>query len=479
MINYIFELERIIEDTISTVFKFFLFYRLITWYGFLFGIPFFFISFMCYRIIIYKIFNLISLSPLDKFYLSNNNRNNIIGVIKISNFSFEKIEKLIIEKVILKIKKMRFKLKYKFFNYYWEEIILNEALMTIEKFELEKDNINKYLNNQISLYINVFKKLPYEIKIIKYKNVNEGIIIFKFDHIITDAFNIISLIFTLDNNYSYEMFNNEEKNDEETVIEKLLNWIYFPFFSIYCIYLIFLNYKKKLFIKNINKDNNHYYNIFFGEEHSLIALNKAKKKLNLSNNQLLNRIISNAFYNIIFKNNKEKKLSSIYIKCLFFFFQKNFPIKNSDIKLINSFYFNFHNLYLKDNISLNKQINNIIKNDIIQKKISSSNINWIILIGEFLSYRVLNFIKKLIYKQGEIIIQNFFGSNRKIIFEDYEIENIYIFENSKNGIPFINFVSYNNKFQINLTIDHSLNIKGKDIINELDNIINLFIKSNE
>jgi hypothetical protein len=479
MINYIFELERIIEDTISTVFKFFLFYRLITWYVFLFGIPFFFISFMCYRIIIYKIFNLISLSPLDKFYLSNNNRNNIIGVIKISNFSFEKIEKLIIEKVILKIKKMRFKLKYKFFNYYWEEIILNEALMTIEKFELEKDNTNKYLNNQISLYINVFKKLPYEIKIIKYKNVNEGIIIFKFDHIITDAFNIISLIFTLDNNYSYEMFNNEEKNDEERVIEKLLNWIYFPFFSIYCIYLIFLNYKKKLFIKNINKDNNHYYNIFFGEEHSLIALNKAKKKLNLSNNQLLNRIISNAFYNIIFKNNKEKKLSSIYIKCLFFFFQKNFPIKNSDIKLINSFYFNFHNLYLKDNISLNKQLNNIIKNDIIQKKISSSNINWIILIGEFLSYRVLNFIKKLIYKQGEIIIQNFFGPNRKIIFEDYVIENIYIFENSKNGIPFINFVSYNNKFQINLTIDHSLNIKGKDIINELDNIINLFIKSNE
>jgi hypothetical protein len=87
---------------------------------------------MCYRIIIYKIFKLISLSPFDNFYLSNNNRNNIIGIIKISNFSFEKIEKLIIDKVILKIKKMRFKLKYKFFNYYWEEVKLNEALMTIE-----------------------------------------------------------------------------------------------------------------------------------------------------------------------------------------------------------------------------------------------------------------------------------------------------------------------------------------------------------
>ena len=41
MINFILELERNIEDTISTVFKLFLFYRLITWYGFLFGIPFF------------------------------------------------------------------------------------------------------------------------------------------------------------------------------------------------------------------------------------------------------------------------------------------------------------------------------------------------------------------------------------------------------------------------------------------------------
>ena len=479
MINFILEIEKIIEDSISTVFKFFLFYILITWYGYLFGVPFFFISFMCYRIIIYKIFKLISLSPFDNFYLANNNRNNIIGIMKISNFSFEKIEKLIKEKVILKIKKMRFKLKYKFFNYYWEEIKLNEALRTIEKFELEKENINNYLNNQMAHYINVFKKLPYEIKIIKYKNLNEGIIIFKFDHIITDSFNIISLILTLDNNYSYEMFNNEEKNDEDSIIDKLLNWIYFPFISIYCIYFLFLNYKKKLFIKNSNRDNNQYYNIFFGKEHSLIALNKAKKKLNLSNNQLLISIISNACYNTILKNNKDKKLSSIYIQCLFFYFKKNFPIKNTDIIFKNSINFNFHNLYLKDNISLNKQMNSIIKNDILHKKISSSYINLIALIGEFVSYRFLNIIKKLIYKQGEIVIQNFFGSNRKIIIEDYEIENIHIFENSENGIPFINFLSYNNKFQINLTIDNALKLEGTEFINELDNIINLFIKNNE
>ena len=478
MINFILEIEKIIEDSISTVFKFFLFYILITWYGYLFGVPFFFISFMCYRIIIYKIFKLISLSPFDNFYLSNNNRNNIIGIIKISNFSFEKIEKLIIDKVILKIKKMRFKLKYKFFNYYWEEVKLNEALMTIEKFESEKENINNYLNNQMSLYINVFEKLPYEIKLIKYKNLNEGLIIFKFDHIITDAFNIISLIFTLDNNYSYEIFDNEEKNYEETILEKLISWIYFPFYFIYCIYLIFLNSKKKIFIKKSNKNNNLLYNIVFGKEHSLIALNKAKKKFNLSNNKLLINIISNACYNILFKYNKEKKLSLIFIKCLFFFFKKNFPLKKNDIKLVNSINFIFHNIYLKDNISFNSQMNNINKNDIIDKKISSSNTNWIILIGQFFSYRVLNIIKTLIYKQSEIIIQNFFGSNRKIKIEDYEIENIYIFENSEIGIPFINFVSYNNKFQINLTIDNTLNLIGKDFINEFDNMIDLFINNN-
>ena len=63
--------------------------------------------------------------------------------------------------------------------------------------------------------------------------------------------------------------------------------------------------------------------------------------------------------------------------------------------------------------------------------------------------------------------------------KDYEIENIHIFENSENGIPFINFLSYNNKFQINLTIDNALKLEGTEFINELDNIINLFIKNNE
>ena len=37
-----------------------------------------------------------------------------------------------------------------------------------------------------------------------------------------------------------------------------------------------------------------------------------------------------------------------------------------------------------------------------------------------------------------------------IFFIFFFIQNIYIFENSEIGIPFINYVSYNNKFQINL-----------------------------
>ena len=59
MINFLLELENIIEDTISTIFKIFLFYILIKWYGIIFGISFFFVFFMFYRIMIYKFYKLL------------------------------------------------------------------------------------------------------------------------------------------------------------------------------------------------------------------------------------------------------------------------------------------------------------------------------------------------------------------------------------------------------------------------------------
>ena len=39
---------------------------------------------------------------------------------------------------------------------------------------MNKDNLTNYLNEQMSIYI--FNKLPFQIKLIKFINLNEGVI---------------------------------------------------------------------------------------------------------------------------------------------------------------------------------------------------------------------------------------------------------------------------------------------------------------
>ena len=122
-------------------------------------------------------------------------------------------------------------------------------------------------------------------------------------------------------------------------------------------------------------------------------------------------------------------------------------------------------------MNLNEFIKNLIK---ANNKVNNSYLNWIILIREFFSFRIFNLIKKLIIEKEEIIIQNIPGSKRKIIIEQSEVKNIFLFQNSQ--IPLINVISYNNEFNINLVIDNNFEIKGEDIIQQIDNLINLFIK---
>ena len=122
-------------------------------------------------------------------------------------------------------------------------------------------------------------------------------------------------------------------------------------------------------------------------------------------------------------------------------------------------------------MNLNEIIKNLFK---ANNKVNNLYLNWIILIREFFSFRIFNLIKKLIIEKEEIIIQNIPGSKRKIIIEQSEVKNIFIFQNSQ--IPLINVISYNNEFNINLVIDNNFEIKGEDIIQQIDNLINLFIK---
>ena len=174
---FLSELRELIEDSFTTVFKLFLICILIIRYGPLFGIPCFVLSFSCYRILIYRWFKLIPLSPSDVCFLSNSNyeRYNIIGVLKISSFNSEDIKQMIIEKAIKQIKRMRLTLTYNLFNYYWKEISVTKAskAVSIIENEIEDKDINNYIESELHQYIDIRENPPYEIKIIKLKKDDE------------------------------------------------------------------------------------------------------------------------------------------------------------------------------------------------------------------------------------------------------------------------------------------------------------------
>lgn len=484
MRSFISELIELIEESFSTIFKLFLICILIIRYGVLFGIPCFVLSFSCYRIIIYRWFKLIPISSADICYLSNSNyeRFNIIGVLKVSSFKAEEIKQMIIERAIKQLKRLRLTLTYTIFNYYWKEISVTKASKSVSiiENEIEDKDINNYIEYELHQYINIRENLPYEIKIIKIKNKDKGIVLFKFDHILSDGLGIISLICSLDDNYEVELFPKIMKLNSKyklSYIDVIIHYLFFIIYGPYSLYIMFFQNAGKTPFKS-SKSCEDKFTIGVGNEHSLTEFNKIRKDKNLSFNQAIMSIISNVCYDIC-NDEKEKDKSHIqFIKCIIPICRKSVPSSIHKVRLSNET--NLINVNLPLIHLKNTEVNTLSSN--LQRAMSNTYLNfsyltWPSIISHFVSFRVINFFSNFYFRNVDLIVSNIPGPTREIKFNGSQIESLFPIITPGKGVPFICVTSYNNKFIVTISISKKLSLDSTKIINKIDQKIFEFLHS--
>ena len=380
-----------------------------------------------------------------------------------------KIKEVLIEKAIKRIKRLRMKIEYTLFNYYWKEVSENEAIRTITINEEEIKDLEMYIENEISQYIDIRKRLPYEFKLMKYKD--ECVLLFKFDHILSDGLSIVSLICSLDDNYNKEIYPTimqMNKKYEMSKLNILIHSFMFIFYSFYSMYIMFFQSSGKTPFKS-SKFTTGKINMSIGKSHLISSFNKIRKEKGLTFNEAITSIISNVCYDIS-SNIKE-------LKCMIPVSRRGIPSELSKIHLVNEANIIYLNLPLikdlsKNNLSL---IQNRLKNTFNNSFLNYSYLMWPKILCNFISFRLINYFSMIYFSNVDLIISNIPGPKRELSYNGNTVKEIYTVVSPGKGVPFIIVMSYNDKFIVSLSIDTKLSIDSKDIINKIDYKIDQFI----
>jgi hypothetical protein len=241
-------------------------------FGIIKGILSIVIFIYAYNFFMQKILNLSPLTAGDLLFMWSKEDDNytLLAIQVLDSLKIEEIKQIIIEKGIKRFRRMRSRLHYKWFDWWWREIPLEEVLspqfnpiQIIEnkkniKFD-SKEDIIKLNYELVNDKIDIMSGLPYRIIMIRNPNDKLGnIIIYKMDHSFSDGLGFMGLITTMADNYDSSLFPASFQK-RFGIIDILLIIVSLPWLLVYPFYRNFISLKSgktpfKL-SKNVKKSN--------------------------------------------------------------------------------------------------------------------------------------------------------------------------------------------------------------------------------
>jgi hypothetical protein len=462
---------------VPMIIRFGLSFFLIIYFGFILGIILIYLLFKLYELYMFYFYGLENITGIEKIYITQElkNRFQILSYFKISNFNKEKLKNFLIEKYFSSIKKFRQKLILKYYEYWLFEVPKEEVLKAIKILNEPINNdeeLLKFCQNELNNHIDIFNNLPYMCYLAQSKKKNEGYLIFKFDHSMTDGLGLISSICSAASNYSKDSFPSIIKNiKNDPFLEKLYYWLVFPYYSLrYALLFIpFLkDYKSPLSVKNYNGNSL----IAKSKNYRLKDFEKYRKHImKISFNSFMICVISSALDKLTEKKELKNKIRIFIPYC-----RKKLPKDIKDVDLKNKTVCIISEVPIIKDLSPNniKLITNSI-NKYFDKRIQFMYYKLSLIGGEYTTVHFLENIVQLFCSKFQLAFTNVPGPTSKLNFEGNEIENLTTFIKAGRGMTFIPLMSYNNYFNFTIAIDESTNIKPEKIIelieNELDNIL--------
>ena len=455
--------------------KIFLVYKIFSFVGIILGIPLTYIIFTTYHFLMQKIFNLEYLS-FDKSligYCSRDQYNiNLIMLFK-GNFNPDEIKKAIEERLIKQIPKLHSRVVYKFFNYYWKEFPINEAIKQIFFTSLQsKDEIENYLEKHLNFRINTLETFPFEIRIIEFNEKNDstsGAIHFKFDHILSDGLGLLSLCFCLCDDYSPEIYPKILRvKYTYSFIREILDTILFPLFSLYALFIVITSSNERTEYKPMY--NYHHYGISrfkMSDWYPLNSMRKLRSKYSVSFNTCV--------VGILLKAHKELLENVHFLNVIIPIGHTTLPLSVKDVQLKNLAQGFMMCLPCINNFSELPKLHKIINTHIFNTTLTSIPIFAFRMMSEFLPVKILNFIGNNIIFKSDILISNIPGPESKLTVCGCEMIDCYPVVSPGRMKAFFTISSFNGYFRYIAAFDKSVKYNLKDfmvIINKIMNEVN-------
>ncbi len=460
-----------IIECLANISKIYFFFKIFSYIGIIYGIPFLYIIFSLYRLFMKKVFGLEYLS-FDKSligYCSRDQYNINLVMFFNGNFQSDLVKKAIEERLIYQIPKLHSRVIYTFFNYYWKEFPKNEAKKQIYFVQLNsKEDVEKYIEKHLNYRINTLKSFPFEIRIIEFKEKKDaaGAIHFKFDHILSDGLGLLSLCFCLCDNYSPEIYPKILKvKYTYSFFREMIDLILFPILSFYALYIVITSSNEKTEYKPMY--NYHHYGIArykMSKWYSLDLMRKLRNKYKVSFNTCVVGILLKSQKDLLQNVNS----LNIIIPCG----HTTLPSSVKDVKLKNLAQGFMMCLPCINDFKALPNIQKIINSHIFNTSLTSIPILIFKMLSEFLPAKILNIIGNNIIFKVDMLISNVPGPESKLTICGCEMTDFYPIVSPGRMKAFITISSFNKRFRYVVSFDKSVKYSLDDLMGEINKIMN-------
>jgi NRPS condensation-like uncharacterized protein len=302
---------------------------------------------------------------------------------------------------------------------------------------------------------------------------DEGICIFKYDHLLVDGLGIISSLCLAADNFSENTYPKVIKMMKEpNIFQTLYLYLSAPFFGLLTL-IQFASYGERKCPFKANKKPLSEDTIFvLSKNYNLKDFEKYRKENKVSFNDIMLCSFSVAMKNVLKKYDEYKNYKNLII---------DLPVgrKKPEDKIENTKVNNeasgvIVDLPLVDSVEDINIIKKSVRKSFRPEKIFSVAMTADIL-GNIFSWHIISYLAKLFTKRFDYMFTNVPGPAEKLYYNGIEVSGMYSFPSSGGGLPYVIVLSYNNQFNIALNSNKNADCDINELLCEYEKALNKFI----
>ena len=439
----------------------------------------FFLTIYLYHKIIYFIYGLQALSGFDKVFLTTSpvGRYQITSLSRYNkNFDVKKFRIFLKERIVKPFSRYHSRLVKKNMEYFWyEDPDIEKACNHIIKLSPRLKNWDEaleFIRKEINVHIDIFNDYPYELNMVPFGE-DEGICLFKYDHLLVDGLGIIASLCLAADNFSENTYPKIIKMMKEPNIFQIL-YLYLsaPFFGLLTL-IQFASYGERKCPFKANKKPLSDDTIFvLSKNYNLKDFEKYRKYNKVSFNDIMLCSFSVAMKNVLKKYNEYKNYKNLIIDLPVG--RKKPEDKIEKININNEASGIIVDMPLVDSVEDINIIKKSIRKNFRPEKIFSVGMTADIL-GNIFSWHIISYLAKLFTKRFDYMFTNVPGPAEKLYYHGIEVSGMYSFPSAGGGLPYVVILSYNNQFNIALNANKNADCDINELLNEYEKALDKFI----